>query len=258
MGGGPVRPRTAQDPGEAPVQSIEQRGPRETTDHDIGISDALAGRVTCRAFLDTPVSEATVRANLAGASQAPSGGNLQPWHVWALAGDELGRLEAIVKRKIRSGQFADGAPDYEVYPTPMKEPYATRRFKNGEAVYAAFGSERDDADVRMRQFERNFEFFGAPVGLFLAIDRSMQQGQWADLGMFMQSIMLLAREFDLHTAALESWSFWQSTVSKFLAMPKELILFRGMAIGHMDRAHPINRVRAGRAPLDEFARLSGF
>jgi nitroreductase len=222
------------------------------------VSEALASRITCRAFLDTPVSLATVRAILAGASKAPSGGNLQPWRVWALAGDELARLEALIKEKMAAGQFGDGAPEYNIYPTPMKEPYATRRFKNGEALYAAIGVTRNDAGERMRQIERNFEFFGAPVGLFLAIDRSMQPGQWADLGMFMQSIMLLAREHGLHTAALESWSLWHKAVGDFLGTPKQLMLFCGMALGHMDLAQPINGVRAGRAPLSEFATLSGF
>jgi nitroreductase len=86
----------------------------------------------------------------------------------------------------------------------------------------------------------------------------MQPGQWADLGMFAQSIMLLAREYDLHTAALESWALRYKTVGEFLGMPKELMLFCGMALGHMDPAPPVNQVRLGRAPLSEFATLSGF
>lgn len=199
-----------------------------------------------------------MRAILTGASKAPSGGNLQPWRVWALAGGELARLEALISEKISAGQIADGPPEYHIYPPTMKEPYSTRRFKNGEAVYAAIGVARDDSKERLRQLARNFEFFGAPVGLFLAIDRSMQQGQWADLGMFMQSIMLLAREHGLHTAALESWALWYKTTGDFLGMPKELMLFCGMALGHWDAAQPINRVSVGRAPLSEFASLRGF
>lgn len=96
------------------------------------------------------------------------------------------------------------------------------------------------------------------MALFFAIDRSMQQGQWADLGMFMQSVMLLAREHQLHTAALEAWSLWFRTVAAFGAMPDEMMLFCGRAMGHMDTAHPINGVRTERAPLIEFASLGGF
>jgi len=222
------------------------------------VSEALQTRMTCRAYLDTPVPEATVRAILAGASGAPSGGNLQPWRVWVLTGNELSRLKAVVAEKFAAGQLADGWPEYSIYPPDMKEPYLSRKFKAGAAMYAAIGVERDDAPERMQELARNFTFFDAPVAMFFAIDRSMQQGQWADLGMFMQSVMLLAREHGLHTSALESWSFWFKTVAEFVRMPEELMLFCGMALGFMDRIHPINRLRTERAPVDEFAALQGF
>ena len=176
-------------------------------------------------IFDTPVPEATVRAILAGASRAPSGGNLQPWRVWVLTGNELSRLKAVVAEKLAAGQLADGWPEYSIYPPDMKEPYLSRKFKAGAAMYVAIGVERDDAPERMQELARNFTFFDAPVAMFFAIDRSMQQGQWADLGMFMQSVMLLAREHGLHTAALKSWSFWFKTVAEFVRMPEELMLF---------------------------------
>ena len=222
------------------------------------VSEALATRITCRAYLDTPVPEETIRAILTGAARAPSGGNLQPWRVWVLAGSELSRLKEIIATKLAAGQFADGVPEYSIYPPQMKEPYLSRKFKAGADMYAAIGVTRDDAPERMHELARNFAFFDSPVALFFAIDRSMQQGQWADLGMFMQSVMLLAREHQLHTAALESWSLWFRTVAGFVAMPEEMMLFCGMAMGHMDTSHPINRVRTERAPLNEFASLRGF
>jgi nitroreductase len=221
------------------------------------VSEALNSRFTCRAFLPTPVPKATVEAILAGAARAPSGGNFQPWWVWALAGEELAALERQVLGKIAAGQLIDGDFEYLIYP-PDQEPYTTRRFLNGEAMYAAMGVARDDGPGRMRQYERNFQFFGAPVGLFIAIDRAMLQGQWADLGLFLQSVMLLAREHGLHTAALESWSLFHRTARAFLGMPDELMLYCGLALGHADLEAPINRVRAERAPVSEFAVLRGF
>jgi len=221
------------------------------------VSEALNSRFTCRAFLPTPVPQATVEAILAGAARTASGGNFQPWWVWALAGEELAALEQIVAGKIAKGQLIDGDFEYLIYP-PDKEPYASRRFRNGEAMYQAIGVARDDGPGRMAQYGRNFRFFGAPVGLFLAIDRTMLQGQWADLGMYLQSVMLLAREHGLHTAAIEGWSLFHRTAREFLAMPDELMLFCGLALGHADLDAPVNRVRAERAPLSEFATLRGF
>ncbi|MDD3446427.1 MAG: nitroreductase, partial [Zavarzinia sp.] len=95
-------------------------------------------------------------------------------------------------------------------------------------------------------------FFGAPAALFFAIDRQMQQGQWADLGMFMQSVMLLAREHGLDTCPQEAWAIWHRSVGEFLKLPPELMLFAGMALGYRDGDHPINRFRSERAPLEEF------
>jgi nitroreductase len=221
------------------------------------VSDALTSRMTCRAFLPTPVAGSAIRAILEDARHAPSGGNLQPWWVWAVAGSELGRLKAQVREKIAAGVWGDGEPEYAVFPSTLKEPYATRRFRNGETVFGAIGLERDDFAGRMAQTARNFEFFGAPAAYFFAIDREMAVGQWADLGMFLQSVMLSAREHGLHTAPLESWAYWHKTVRAFVGMPQELVLFCGMALGHMDETHPINQVRVGRAPVGEFARFMG-
>ena len=49
------------------------------------VFDAVASRYSCRAFLPTPIPEATVRDILECAARAPSGGNVQPWRVDARA-----------------------------------------------------------------------------------------------------------------------------------------------------------------------------
>ncbi len=232
--------------------------PHDTTRADMHVAEAVRSRITCRAFLDTPVPEATVRSILQDATRTASGGNLQPWHVWVLAGAELAQLKTLVRQRMAGGEIADGPTEYHIYPPVMKEPYITRKFLNGQAVYAALGVARGDAEQRRLQVARNFEFFDAPVGMFFAIDRSMQPGQWADLGMFMQSIMLLARGHGLHTAALESWALRYRTVGEFLGLPPELMLFCGMALGYMDTSHPINGARVPRAPISEFAIFRGF
>jgi nitroreductase len=220
------------------------------------VSDALDSRITCRAFLDRPVPEATVRAILDGARRAPSGGNLQPWHVYVLAGERLTRFLGIIAEK-QAARVTEPT-EYDVYPKELKEPYRARRFKCGEDMYATIGVPREDKPARLRQFARNFRFFDAPVALLFAIDRQMGPPQWADLGMFLQSIMLLAREHGLHTCPQEAWALWHKTVAEFVEMPSELMLFCGMGLGFMDERAPINRLRTDRAPVDEFASFAGF
>ena len=138
------------------------------------------------------------------------------------------------------------------------EPYRSRRFKCGEDLYATINVTREDKFARLLQFARNYQFFGAPVGLFFFIDRQMGPPQWSDLGMYMQSVMLLAREHGLDTCAQEAWSVWYRTVGEFLQAPPQLMLFSGMALGYRDESAPINTLRTDRAPLEEFATLRGF
>ena len=125
-------------------------------------------------------------------------------------------------------------------------------------MYKAINVSRDDKIGRIKQFMKNFEFFDAPVALFFAIDRDMQEGQWSDLGMFIQSVMLLARENGLHTAPQEAWAIWYKSVGNFLKIPEELMLFCGMGIGYADSNNPINSFRSKRADVNEFAKFIGF
>lgn len=223
----------------------------------MNVSEALNTRITARAFLDKPVPKETIVAILEAAKRAPSGGNLQPWHVWGIAGDEMKRFLALIAEKMQTTPFGEGS-EYDIYPKQLSEPYKARRFKCGEDMYATMNIARDEKPKRLMQFARNFQFFGAPVGLFFAIDRQMQQGQWADLGMFMQSIMLLAREHGLHTCPQEAWAIWSKTVKEFCGIPDNLVLFCGMGIGYIDDSHPINALRTDRAPLEEIVTLKGL
>jgi nitroreductase len=223
----------------------------------MNVAEAVDTRMSCRAFLPDPVPESTVRQILDAARRAPSGGNLQPWFVYALTGEPLARLVADVRIKSASHPLGEGS-EYNVYPPNLKEPYRTRRYKCGEDLYALIGIAREEKGRRIAQWVRNFEFFGAPVGLFFVVDREMGADQWSDVGMYMQTLMLLAREHGLHTCPQESWSGWYRTVGEFLHLPPHLMLFCGMALGYRDESAPINRLRTERAPLEEFATLLGF
>ena len=222
------------------------------------VRDAIASRYSCRAFVARPVPLAIVREILERAVRAPSGGNLQPWRVHALAGERLEALKAQLRpRFARELPRGEGA-EYQVYPPDLKEPYYSRRADVATQLYNSVGIPREDRPGRYRQFARNYLFYDAPVGLFVSIDRSMGPPQWSDLGGFVQSIMLLARAYGLHSCAQEAWTSWHKTVTAFLSLPPEHILFCGIALGYADEETPINRWRSEREPLDAFARFEGF
>ncbi|MEZ5982362.1 MAG: nitroreductase [Parvularculaceae bacterium] len=220
----------------------------------MNVSEALRTRISARAFLDKPVSEEDVRALLEIAKYSPSGGNLQPWRVHVLLGPARDRLVDTVKKAIAENPFANES-EIAVYPENLWEPYRTRRFEIGEAMYAKLGIPREDKPARLMWLARNFEFFGAPVGLFFSLDRRFDKGQWAHLGMFMQSLALAAVEKGLATCMQEAWATRARTVSQFLGLPESEQLYCGMALGYADPAAPVNSVRSARAPLEEFVNI---
>jgi nitroreductase len=221
------------------------------------VVEAVASRYSCRAFLPIPVPEATVRDILERAGRAPSGGNLQPWRVHALAGRKLEALRAIVRSRLDELPRFEGA-EYDIYPRDLKEPYESRRHRSGVMLYQSIGVTREDRAGRYRQYARNFLFYDAPVGMFFSIDRSMGPPQWSDLGGYIQTVMLLARDRGLHACAQEAWTHLHKTLPAFLGLPPEYIIFCGMALGYADESAPINSWRSPREPLEAFAAFEGF
>lgn len=215
------------------------------------IEDALKTRISTRAFLPTAIPRDTVQEVLDIARWAPSGGNLQPWHVHIVMNDARDRLVATVKSKIAENPFADEA-ELAVYPPKLQEPFRSRRYAVGEAMYELLGIPREDKAARLAQLARNFELFGAPVGLFFSLDRSFDKGQWAHLGMFMQSIALAADAKGLSTCMQEAWITRAKTVTEFLELPNTMQLYCGMALGISDPDADVNRMRSARAEISEF------
>ncbi|NHK28142.1 nitroreductase [Parvularcula flava] len=218
----------------------------------MSVSDAVMERRSIRAYTDQPVPRAVIEEILSLAARAPSGGNLQPWNVHVVTGEALDRLKAHMKEAIAASPTGEGT-DFDIYPKNLPEPWRSRRHKVGEDLYALLGIERDNRLGRMLQFSRNYEFFGAPVGLFFSIDRQMGLPQWAHLGMFMQTIALLAVERGLSTCMQEAWAAFPKTVSAFLGLPDDRRLYCGMALGFADPDAPANSLRTERAALEDFA-----
>ena len=221
------------------------------------VSDAANSRISCRAFTDQPVSLNQIKQLLDVAKQAPSGGNLQPWEVFAFTGKKLEAIIQDIENQLSEKPMGEKA-EYDVYPPSLWEPYRSRRYKNGEDLYACINVSREDKEGRRKQFVRNFKFFDAPVGLFLYLDKGMGPPQWSDVGMFIQTLMLYAREMGLHTCAQEAWAMWHSTVAKHVKPPENLMLFCGVGVGYMDESFPINSLQTDRVGVEDFTKFYGF
>lgn len=214
----------------------------------MSVSEAVDKRASIRAFLPTPVADETIRDLLHKASRAPSGGNVQPWRIYVVNGQSMSRF-----REFMSGRPLDQS-EYDIYPPGLIDPYRTARFELGEAMYALLGIPREDKPARLARMAQNYEFFGAPAALFCYLDRTMGPPQWSDLGMFLQTFMLLAVEAGLDTCPQEAWANHHTGVTEFVGAPENEMLFCGMAIGHRDDDAPVNALRSDRFSVDEFAR----
>ena len=216
------------------------------------VFEAVSRRYSCRAFKPDAPPPGLIKRLLLESARAPSGGNLQSWRVYALAGDAMARFrELIATRPMEKAE-------YDVYPPNLWDPFRTRRFECGEDLYASIGVPREDRAARFAALARNRDFFDAPVGVFVFVDRKLGPPQWSDLGMYMQTFMLLATEAGLDTCPQEYWANYGKTVAEFFDVPDDHMIFSGIAVGYADETAPINGWRTRRDPFEDWCEMRGF
>ncbi|WP_336215871.1 nitroreductase [Nonomuraea sp. LPB2021202275-12-8] len=213
------------------------------------VYEAVKSRRAVRGFApDRKVSREVLERVLSAAAWSPSGSNLQPWHVYVMTGAPLAELKKRAGERVAARDAWDER-EYEMYPSALKSPYGERRSAFGKERYSALGVAREDWEARQRAASANWQCFGAPAALFCYIDRDMGRPQWADVGMFLQTVMLLLRDEGLHSCPQMAWSVYRKTVAEVLSPPDGLILYCGMSIGYEDVT--VGYVRTGRAPIEE-------
>ena len=151
-----------------------------------------------RAFTNRPVPREVLERVLSAAAWAPSGSNIQPWHVYVLTGAPLAELKKRAGERVAAGDPWDER-EYEMYPRALKSPYLERRAAFGKERYGELGISREDVEARQRAAAANWDCFNAPAALFCYIDRDLGRPQWADVGMYLQTVMLLLRAEGLHS-----------------------------------------------------------
>ncbi|NML92727.1 nitroreductase [Novosphingobium olei] len=221
------------------------------------VSQAVETRRSIRAFLPDAIDRTVIERVLEKAQRSPSGGNTQPWHAVVIAGEPLKRLVAETAKVIPEGTKSH-APEYNIYPPELDGAYAERRFGVGEAMYAALNIPREDKKGRLSRFMANFRAFDAPVLMLVHTPRYMGPPQWSDIGMWLQTVMLLLREEGLDSCAQEAWAIYQKQIRACVDIPEDHVFFCGLSIGKRDESDPINAFPVPRAPLSEAVRFEGF
>lgn len=220
------------------------------------VDHAIRSRRSVRRFLPTPVPKKTIEDLLALAARAPSGTNVQPWRVYALAGREKDRLCATILQKHETTGM-DGR-EFDYYPTQWAEPWLSRRRKIGFDLYGLLGIGKDDKAGMKRQAGRNYLFFDAPVGLIFTMDKSLGRGMFLDYGMFLANIMTAARARGLDTCAQAAFADYHETIREALGIPENELVVCGMSLGYADPEAPENRLVTEREPVENFTEFRGF
>ncbi len=223
------------------------------------VDEAITSRRSIRAFLDTPISQAVIEDILKVAARAPSGTNTQPWKVYVLTGAKQKALSDKVLAVVINPELnAQAKEAYNYYPDKWVSPYVDRRRKVGWDLYSLLGIGKADKERMRVQAARNFQFFGAPVGLMFSIDRVMGQGSWLDYGMFLQNIMIAARGRGLDTCPQAAWNHYHITIAQHLGFGDEEIFVCGMSLGYANPDSIENTLITEREPVASFASFRGF
>lgn len=216
----------------------------------MNLNELIKSRYSVRSFTDDTVDIKTIREILEIASNAPSGGNIQPWKVYVVTGRTK---EKLIKKVLNN--FDNGVQEkieYDIYPNPLDEEYKRRRSECARDMYTALSIKQDDTELRLSQIRENFKFFGAPVGMIVTIDSAFAENGWGHVGMFIQNICLSAVDNDMGTCLQESWSIYPETVKDFLNIPDNEVVWCGIALGYPNKEHPINNYRTSRESIEKF------
>lgn len=214
------------------------------------VLEALESRRSVRGFLGNEVAREVVARILEAAARAPSGNNTQPWRVHVLTGAARERLSgAILAARAAGGAEPAPAPEYPYYPREWPEPYLGRRRAVGWQLYGLLGIGKGDRVAARAWHDRNFTFFGAPVGMIVTTDRRLGLGAFIDVGMLLQGIAVAARGFGLDTCAQAAFASYHAIVRSELGLAAEELVVCGLALGEADPAAPANRLHTEREGL---------
>ena len=227
-----------------------------STPEQQAVDAGITSRRSIRAYTPQPVAREDILQILQVAGRAPSGTNTQPWKVYVLEGERKQELSsAILAIHNDPEQAKQHTEEYAYYPREWVSPYIDRRRKVGWDLYALLGLTRENKAGMAAQHGRNYEFFGAPVGLIFTIDRIMEQGSWLDYGMFLQSVMVAARGRGLDTCPQAAFTQYHRVIGSVLNIPENETVVCGMALGYADTTKIENSLITERMRVEEFVKF---
>jgi nitroreductase len=90
------------------------------------------------------------------------------------------------------------------------------------------------------------------------IDRALKIGSWLDYGCFLENVAVAARARGMDTCMQAAFARMHTVLRAELGIPDTQVVVCGLSLGYADTQAPENRFAVERAPVDQFARFSGF
>jgi len=215
------------------------------------VSEAMKTRHSIRRFESKPVEQEKLDAIFTTSLRAPSWKNSQPWNVHVVTGAKLARLTQLMTEAALAGQLKPDQAWPAAYPADAKR----RMFDLGMKIYGVAGIDRKDKAARDQFMVDNFKFFDAPVGVFITSNFELNYYVGIDIGCYLQSVMLLAREQGLGTCPQAALSAFPDIVRGELGLPEEQKVLVGLSLGYPKAGHDLNRYHTPREGLGEKVRF---
>lgn len=213
----------------------------------ITVSQALAARRSIRGFQPREVAPELLEEIFTKASLAPSNCNTQPWHINVVSGAAREKLEA----ELMTGLMQGAQPQFHFKPGDMdlSGVYKERQYDCAMRYYGTMGIERSDRDRRNWLMAKNWQFFGAPHAAFISMPKSMGEVNAIDIGIYLQTLMLLLVEYGLASCPQGALAAFPEPVKAITPIPEGNELIVGLSFGYEAVGEQINKVTMERAPL---------
>ncbi|KAI3331723.1 oxidoreductase [Xylariaceae sp. AK1471] len=208
------------------------------------LNEAIMTRHSTRLFLPTPVPHSLLEHALEVATYSPSNSNTQAWRLFVVTGSALTRLTSTLVHSASQGE----EPNIPGLPAAFN----TYRSALGKQVYGeGYGLARDDIEGRKAATLRNFDFFGAPVGIVVCMSSELVETEALSVGMYVQTLLLALTERGLASCVEISIAGYPDLVKREVGIPEDLMVLCGIAVGYEDGDAGVNKIRSKREVVDK-------
>jgi len=215
------------------------------------VSEAIVKRRTIRGFTDKEVPQEVIKEILELARHAPSNSNTQPWHIAVVSGPSRVKLEKEIFKLLAKGMKPNS--EWPAGGVGLKGKYKQRQYDCGYRYYDSMGVDREDKKARMELLSRNWKFFGAPHAAFISMPKTMHRANAIDIGIFLQSLMLLMTERGIASCPQGALASFPDPVRAVVDIPEENAIIVGLSFGYEEVGAQINSAKMPRVTLDEMA-----